>query len=372
MEPHESKGIGDRHLWEIASVRDVLWIGVALAGLVVIHQLRSIFTPVLIALGLAYLFDPLITYAEKRAGMPRPLTITLILFVLGLAAAGFAAWLAPVLIVQIVGLVEKLAGYTQRLADRYEIKIGDLHTQVAGLVDRLRQNPRSMLQDVFAGTGQAFGVIGSVVGSTTYVVLTLMVMPFYFFFFAWRLRSVGALVSYIPESKPQNVLRILGRMEAAVGSYFRGRMIICLILGIALSAGWWAVGVPYWFLLGMITGALNLVPYASILTLPVALLLKYLETTTVEGASDFPWLGVFLWPSVVYFFVQFLDGWVLTPWIQGKSLNMGSVTILLVVLVGGAVGGLLGLLLAVPLAACAKIVFEEVFRPRLEAQSRSQ
>jgi predicted PurR-regulated permease PerM len=55
-------------------------------------------------------------------------------------------------------------------------------------------------------------------------------------------------------------------MDDAVGDFFRGRLLIALIMGILLSAGWFLTGVPYWFLLGMLTGLLNIVPYLSIIS----------------------------------------------------------------------------------------------------------
>ena len=59
------------------------------------------------------------------------------------------------------------------------------------------------------------------------------------------------------------------------------------------------------------------------------------------------------------------DDWVLTPWLQGRELDMSFVTIILAVLIGGAVAGLLGMLLAVPSAACVRIYWTEVVKPKL-------
>ncbi|ADJ27991.1 conserved hypothetical protein [Nitrosococcus watsonii C-113] len=73
---------------------------------------------------------------------------------------------------------------------------------------------------------------------------------------------------------------------------------------------------------------------------------------------------VVIWPSLVYGIVQFFDGWLVTPWIQGRSLNLGAITVVIIVLIGGTVGGLYGLLLCIPMAACAKILFTELILPR--------
>ncbi|HEU5407520.1 MAG TPA: AI-2E family transporter, partial [Nitrospira sp.] len=70
------------------------------------------------------------------------------------------------------------------------------------------------------------------------------------------------------------------------------------------------------------------------------------------------------WPSLAYLVVQFIESWVLTPWLQSHSTDMGAATILIVVFLGGAVGGLFGLIFAIPAATCIKILIEEYIRPR--------
>lgn len=62
--------------------------------------------------------------------------------------------------------------------------------------------------------------------------------------------------------------------------------------------------------------------------------------------------------------VAFLEGWILTPWIQSHTMELSALTILLAMLFGGAIGGILGLLAAIPIAACAKIVLDEYWHSR--------
>jgi len=76
--------------------------------------------------------------------------------------------------------------------------------------------------------------------------------------------------------------------------------------------------------------------------------------------------AVLVWPSVVYIVVQSIESWVLTPVIQGKSMEMSVVAVLIVMFVGGAVGGLYGLILCIPAAACGKILLNEVYLPKLK------
>ena len=69
--------------------------------------------------------------------------------------------------------------------------------------------------------------------------------------------------------------------------------------------------------------------------------------------------------SIVYVIAQSLDGWVIEPLVQGKATGMDALTVLLVVLAGGALLGILGVVLAVPIAACIKILCQEILLPKL-------
>jgi predicted PurR-regulated permease PerM len=153
-------------------------------------------------------------------------------------------------------------------------------------------------------------------------------------------------------------------MDQAIGQFFRGRLLTSIIMGVLLSAGWFLAGVPYWFVLGMLTGVLNIVPYLSAVTWPVAIIIKYVDALTGGGdTGDF--LSIALWPSAVYVGVQLLENWVLTPLIQSGTTNLSAFTIIVVVLIGASVGGVLGMLFAIPIAACGKILLQEVALPPL-------
>ncbi|HWG96728.1 MAG TPA: AI-2E family transporter, partial [Nitrospira sp.] len=97
---------------------------------------------------------------------------------------------------------------------------------------------------------------------------------------------------------------------------------------------------------------------------PLAVILKYADAVTAGQSTETEWMAILLWPSLAYLVVQFIESWVLTPWLQSHSTDMGAATILIVVFLGGAVGGLFGLIFAIPAATCIKILIEEYIRPR--------
>ena len=365
--PAPPKAAADRHIWQIVGIRDVLLFAVIIFFLWFGYYLRSVFTPVLIALMLAYLVDPIIDYAEERLRWPRPISVAVVLVVMVLSLVGLGAWLGPLLIEQSQALAKKAPQYLQSISGRYGIQIGSVSEQITSFVEKFRDDPMAVIQPLLTGTGTAFGFIGSVIGTTTGVILFTILIPVYFFFFAWHFdHIVESFDRFLPASRKEQWRGIFRKMDLAVSGFFRGRFFIALITGVMYAVGWLATGVPFWFLLGLGTGLLSIVPYVSVVGWPLALLLKYLDVVTTSGASSVEWLSVLVWPSVAYLAVQFIESWVLTPWIQSQSTDMSAVTVLIVVFIGGAIGGVYGLLLAIPVAACIKILIQDLVLPRIE------
>lgn len=322
--------------------------------------------PVFLALILAQIVNPFVSLMERRWGWPRPLTISLILILITFSLAALFAWLGPVLYEQATMLLNRLPDYARALAATYGVETGDIVNQIDQTIRKLQIDPKQIAGQLFQTTGRAVGILKFIFGITSYWLLSIVLLAIYFFFFSWHFNAgLEKLRVYVPASRRERVRAIVARMDDAIGDFFRGRLLIAVIMGVLLSAGWFLVGVPYWFFLGMLTGLLNIVPYLSVISWPVAILLKYVDTLTNTAGENPGVLAIVLWPSVVYVGVQLLEGWILTPWIQSGQTRMSAVTIILVVIIGGVVAGVLGMLLAIPVAACIKILCEEVVLPSL-------
>ncbi len=361
--PHKS-GI-DRHLWEIRPIRDLFILGALVGLLWFLFELHHVFLPVFIAFLLAYLVNPFVDYAFTHWTTPRPVTVGILMLFLALAGVGIGLWLIPLLMEQTETLIQKIPIYTRSLSQRYETLFGSWSISLGDLLGRLHEDPLATIQPLLLGTGQAFGFLGQLLGLTANVALYTILIPVYFFFFSWHFESMSrTIVRLIPVSRRPQILQLSHRMDTVVRGFFFERLLIAAITGVLYAGGWSLVGVPYWFLLGVVTGLASLVPYLSAIGWPVAVALKYADALTSGHWATTEWMTIVLWPSVAYLIVQFVEGWVLTPWLQRHSTDMSAVTILIVVFMGGAIGGLFGLIFAIPVAACLKILIEEFVRPR--------
>lgn len=359
----DKKIIGPR-LWELRPIRDLLWIGFWLAVCYLILVFQSILLPVATAALLAYLFQPPIKKVEKRRPWSRPYTVTLIIIVFFMVLMLLFVGFWPLLQEQMSALGQRVPAYLQAAATQLGIDLTKGPLDFTAIAARL-ENPQELIKEIFNRTGQAFDYLSRFLDMTSTIVLNMILIPIYFFFFAWRFdEGLRAIEVMIPLRYRDDVVKTVKRMDRAVAGFFRGRIVVSGIVVFLYAFGWYFAGVPYWFLLGIMAGILNIIPYASGLFWPVAVLLKYVDSLTVHP-NDGSVLSILVWPSVVFFVVQFLEGWVLTPWVQGEQMEMSVPTVLIVVFIGGALGGFLGLLLCLPIYACLKILYQEFIHPRV-------
>jgi len=376
----ESKPPWDRHLWEFQPVRDLAVLAGVICLLALAWSVESVLRPVVVGVALAYIVNPPVTWLASRWRVPRWLSTLILLLGGPLLILGAFLLLVPRLVRQGVTLVQQTPEYLARIAERLgpewqelleEVETGIrewIAAQVPGggvggelTAEQLYRAGSILLTSLTRG----INVVGTTVGFGTYLSFFVVVMLFTFFFISWWFGPVVAWFDgLLPVRHADRIRHIVRRMDMAVSSFLRGRLIQAIILGVLLSFGWWLAGVPYWLVLGLLAGVLNLVPFAALAVWPVAVLLALVEVLGDPGAGFSIW-AVFVAPSLAYLVVQALDGWVVEPLVQGRATNLDPLSVLLAVLVGGALAGLAGMLVAIPVAACAKILGQEVVVPRL-------
>lgn len=201
-----------------------------------------------------------------------------------------------------------------------------------------------------------------------YLALAAVLIIFCFIIFSWKFQSlIDWFKAFVPAVHRERTFAIVGRMDATVSAFIRGRLIQVTLLSTNLAILWWLAGVPFWALLAIFAGILNLVPYLSFIAWPIAVLLVWIDTSTSGGAVTFA--GVLLWPSLAFILPQQLDNWVVEPLVQGKATSLDPLSVLLAVLIGGTLLGLVGMILAIPTTACIKILAQEVVLPYLRRKA---
>ena len=375
------------HLWQIQWVRDLLLFVIIVCSIWLGYAMRDVTVPLLVALLLAYLFEPLISFLADHPKFPLG-RIPVISGILLIMSAGLLVVLAvtiPLVISQTSSLVHEVQGgqlraKLEQFNDKYvpEDIRDEVGQSLTYLPSEIADGDKKVVKvggqenaDLFSLAKTTGGVALGLVGRALSFAILIVLIPFYFFFFSlWFPKVVEFAKGVVPDRGKNKTFALLTKMDAAVAGFVRGRIVIAFIMAILLAIGWLIVGVPYAILLGIGVGILCSVPFLGLVGIPVSIGLLFLDQLGVPEADRMVWWGILLWPTLVFAIVQALDGWLLTPLIAGKATNLDPVTIFVAVLAGGSVHGAYGMLLAIPVAACIKILIQDRLLPKIRAWAR--
>ncbi|MGH7927441.1 MAG: AI-2E family transporter, partial [Candidatus Binatia bacterium] len=163
-------------------MRDILVIAGICLLLWFAYELREIFAPLLIALVLAHVFNPFVTYAEKKWRAPRPASVALLLAIGVLCIVVFFAWLGPLLVGQAADLARRLPEYLRTITAAYDLEMSELSTRVEEFLRGLKLDPRQVLGQVFQTTGRALSIVTTIFSTATSFILWLILIVVAFFF----------------------------------------------------------------------------------------------------------------------------------------------------------------------------------------------
>jgi predicted PurR-regulated permease PerM len=308
--------------------------------------LRAAVVPVLLALLISTLLDPL-HRRLRRWGLP----------------AGLSAGLSCAVLVGVVGgtvwtlvstITDAASGIGASLTEASGRASGNgtgaqaLHEAVQGVKGLGGKVTADLAKGVLSGLGLAAQLLAG-------AVLTVAMA---FFLLRDREQAVGSLRGILPEGQRDRLLRMANRAYGAMSGFMRGTTIIAAIDAVFITLGLLLLGVPRAASLGALVFVGAYVPYiGAFLSGLVAVLVAFGDGGLALAAGTL----------LVVLGVQVIEGNVLQPVIQSRTVSLHPAFVLLAVTAGGAVGGLLGTLLAVPLTAAAFGVLDELRKDRAEA-----
>jgi predicted PurR-regulated permease PerM len=220
-----------------------------------------------------------------------------------------------------------------------------LRTNLPAIGQSLQRSLGNLAYSALGPVGQAFGFL-----------LGFGFVPIYvYYFLAEKEEITSRWHEYVPLRRSalrDEVVAVLRDISASIVSYFHGQIIVAACNGVLTFIGLAVIGVPYSLVLGIITGALSIVPFLGIIcSIIPALLLAFLA----PPMADLTWLRPVL-VLVVFAFVQGSESMFITPRVQSHSTGLHPLTIIIGILFWSMLlPGLLGPIVAVPLT-CAGVV----------------
>ena len=321
--------------------------------LILLWILKGALTPLAVGFAIAYVLDPLIDRLEVR-GVPRRIAIVMLIGVLVAALATGLLFVVPKLQSDISALVQKLPTYLEQvetqLLPELERRLGMPLPSLSELIARLRSGDVALPLDSIRGF--IAGALGYVTGTVS-VLLGALVIPILAFYALLEFDHVmAAIASYIPPRYRPYVVERAVTIDRLVASFLRGQLLVASILGVLYAIGFSVIGIDLAIGVGLLAGALALVPYlGNVVAVTLATLLCLLKF-----GFDGHLLAVLIW----YAIVQNLEGFVLTPRIIGQSVGLHPAAVIVALLIGGDLFGFLGLLIAVPVVASIKVFADDL------------
>lgn len=331
--------------------RGRLWlfhILLILATALFLFRVRAVLTPFLLALGLSYLMNPLVTYLEKR-GAPRGIGTLVVYVGLTLSIALVGVYLFPRLFSQLEMLSDVIPQQTQQIQARLlafyaRFNRFSIPEPLRGAVDDGIRKAEGALADFVRRTVSA---IPGLLPRMTMLVL-VPVLAFYFTMDFPELKMW--VLSWIPSRWRSEVVGILIEMDHALGSFVRGQLLVSAVVGVLIFVGLSIIGVDFALVIGLLAGLFNIIPYfGPVIGAIPAVILAFLKS---------PVLVVYV--IVLFVLVNQLESAVVSPNILGEQVGLHPIAVIFAILAGGHLFGITGILLAVPVAAVIKVILRYI------------
>lgn len=347
----------------------IIWIGVGLVALgwvflIIGGAIRVIWLPLAFAAGLVFLLEPVVKVFE-RARIPRIVGSILALLVLLAVVVAVGALVWPTvqaqgaeLIQQLPDLYVSIVEWLRAAALTLGFNIDELLSQEA--IETWLRDPTNQetIQELLFGFGAGAGVFLRGVAETIAVVGLAPILAIYLLIDLERFKQ--RTLELTPPGHRNEVAYVSGEVGTALGSFVRGQLLVAFLVGVASSVGMWAIDLPFWLIIGIVAGFLNLIPFLGpVVGGALAALVALLNGDVWQA----------LWAVVIMVIIQQIDNHVITPMVQRARVNLSPLVIVLALIVGGALAGLLGVLVAIPATAAVRIVIGHLWRTRVLRQS---
>ncbi len=314
----------------------------------VLFMIREAVILLLIALLLATALYP-IANRITTTRLPRKLSILMVYLLLILISAGIISMLGNVLYTEGQQFLERLPEYAENATERlYNIPFlksdPALLTNLSNYIGNITNRVVSV---ALFGLNYIFTVLHAAIS-----LLSILIFSFYLLSDATYFESV--FLRLIPQSRQEEVRCLLRETALNVGTYVRGQFIVMLLTGGLTWLGLSIVGVPYAFILGLIVFLLDIIPIVG------PLVASTFGIVIALGQSP----TMALWAALVYFVVQQIESYVLSPYILGRSVGIHPFWILISLLTGGLLMGVPGVILAVPAAITLGLLVETYYIKR--------
>lgn len=318
-------------------------------------RFRIVIPPLILAVILAYVLSPLVNLLQNQLRIHRTIAILLsYLLMIGVMIT------IPIVIIPILGSqVSVLNLDIQRLITQVESFLGNSTTflgqniNIDALVERASGSLQNLLEPF---VGQTLGLVVDVISSIVWVVF-ILVVAFYLIKDSAKLKVW--FEEHIPPDYREDYVRLLEEINEIWSAFFRGQLILGVVVGTAFTIVGFILGLPFALAMGVFAGFMEFLPSVGhAIWLTVASILAFFIGSTWIPVPNLIFMLIII--GLHLFFEQF-DLNYLIPRIIGRRVHLPPLVVILGIVSGAVLAGILGILLAAPTIASARVLGRYVY-----------
>ncbi len=320
-----------------------------------ISRFSAILAPMILAIILAYVLSPLVSWLENHLKVRRALA-TLVTYVLLLAVlVTLPAILLPPLVTQFTGLNLDIQRFLRTLEDLlgHNIYFAGQVINIDVLIQQVVGSLRGLVEPV---VGQTLTLAVEVISSVVWLIF-ILVVSFYLIKDGPALRNW--LETLVPPTYRDDYIVLRDQVSNIWGAFFRGQLVLALVVSVIFTIAGFILGLPFALAMGVFAGLLEFLPSIGHgIWLVIASLLALFGGSTWLPLP--PWVFMLIVIGLHLGYQQF-DLNYLIPRIIGRRVHLPPLVVILGIVAGAVLAGVLGILLAAPTIASARVLGRYIY-----------
>lgn len=299
-----------------------LWMGVT-------NKLLKIVGPFVFAFAAAYAFYPMLEFLEEKS-IPKPIAVFIIIaIVIGIFAVTIIL-VAPLLFEQLSSLFSNIISFLKEMSLNYDWNVGPLQDSLSKSFNEIIGNFGKLISD---------GAV-SMIGVSMNVISTIVIAFSAAVYFLIDMKEIRHRVGYYLKRKSERAYLYVKILDDEMKSYLTGFLKIIFITLIEYTFAFYIIGHPNAILLGFLAAVATLIPYfGGMITNCIAVITAFVVSP-----------ALFIRTIVAFFVLSSLDGYVINPFVYGKTNSVHPIIVILSVFAGGILFGVVGIIISLPVS----------------------
>ena len=300
----------------------LLWMGV-------IDTLFEIIAPFLFAFAIAYAFYPMLELLESK-NIPKSIAIFLILSLILGTLSIVVILVAPLMFNQLSSLFSNIISFLKEMSLSYDWNIGPIQASLS-----------EMFNDIISDFGKfvSDGAI-NMIGVSMSVISTVIISFSAAVYFLIDMGEIRYKLSNYLKNKSKRAYYYVKILDIEMKNYLTGFVKIVFITLIEYTFAFYVIGHPNAILLGFLAAIATLIPYfGGIITNCIAVITAFVISPVL-----------FVKTIVVFFLLSIVDGYVINPFVYGKTNSLHPIVVISSVFAGGVLLGVIGIVISLPVS----------------------